>query len=334
MKYVKLGNAGMEVSRLCLGCMDFAVRLPEKEALGVIDTALEQGINFLDTADMYGNGEGEKFLGRVLQGRREQVIIATKFFNRMYDRPNGMGCSRVHLMNAVEDSLRRLQTDYIDLYQLHHPDVNTPIEETLATLDTLVQQGKVRYIGVSNHYAWQMAHMLGVSALHNWEPLVSVQCQYNILDRAVENEIVPFCQRFNIAMMLYGPLCGGILTGKYRRGQPLPEDSRAAKWDPDFQIFLMDEVFNIIEELEQIAGRYDVKINQLAIAWLLSKPYVTTPIMGGSKPEHFTQIYEAMDVQIDEADLRRIDEISEAYRYRPFFNQPHSAGARVALNRW
>ena len=333
MKYTKLGNAGIEVSRLCLGCMDFPVRLAEPEAAQVLDTALDQGINFLDTADAYGNGKSEQVLGRLLKGKRDQVILATKFWVKMYDRPSGGGCSRVHVMHAIEDSLRRLQTDYIDLYQLHHPDPNTPVEETLSALDALVEQGKVRYVGVSNHYAWQMAHMLGVSALHNWEPLVSVQCRYNIIDRVIENETVPFCQRFNLAMMTYGPLAGGILTGKYRRGEQPPEGSRLAPLGSE-QRWLTDETSDLLDELQKIAAKYEIGLNELAIAWLLCKPYVTTPILGGSKPEHFTQVYGTVDLRIEEADLQRMDELSGSYRYGPFSNQPISAGAPLALNRW
>ncbi len=333
MQYVKFGNAGIEVSKLCLGCMDFAVRLDEQVAARVVDTALDQGINFLDTADSYKQGESEEVLGRILKGKRDQIILATKFWVRMYDRPNGGGCSRVHLMQAVEDSLRRLQTDYIDLYQLHHPDHNTSVEETLSTLDALVKQGKVRYVGVSNHYAWQMAHMLGVSALHNWEPLVSIQCRYNILDRVVENETAPFAQRFNIAMMTYGPLARGILTGKYRRGQEPPEGSWLAQ-SKSQRAQLTDEVFNILDELQKMADKYGILINQLAMAWVLSKPYVTTPILGGSKPEHFEQVYNTVDLEIDPDDLQRIDELSASYRYRRFANQPIVQGAPLALNRW
>ena len=333
MDYVKFGNAGIEVSKLCLGCMDFPVRLEEQEAARVVDTALDHGINFLDTADAYTQGESEEVLGRLIKGKRDEIILATKFWVKMYDRPTGGGCSRVHLMHAVEDSLRRLQTDRIDLYQLHHPDPNTPVEEVLSTLDTLVKQGKIRYVGVSNHYAWQMAHMLGVSALHDWEPLVSIQCRYNILDRVIENETVPFCQRFNIAMMTYGPLDGGILTGKYRRGEELPEDSRLAH-SRHGRRRLTEAVFDILDELKKIAEKYRIRLNELAIAWVLSKPYVTCPILGGSKPEHFTQVYGTVDREIAPEDLQRIDELSERYRYRTFENQGIVQGAPLALNRW
>ncbi len=333
MEYVKFGNAGIEVSRLCLGCMDFAERLDEATSQRVLDEALDQGVNFLDTADAYGRGHNEEVLGRLLEGKRDQVILATKCWVVMdKERKNTGGCSRYHIIKAVEDSLRRLQTDRIDLYQLHHPDPKTPVEETIATLDRLIEQGKIRYWGVSNHYAWQMAHMLGVAALGRREPLVSIQCRYNILDRVIENETVPFCQRFNIATMIYGPLDRGILTGKYRRGKPPPEGSWLDRYKRG-QEKLTDELFDILDELRAMAERHGARMNQLAIAWLLTKPAVTSAIMGGSQPEHFTQLYDVFDIELSEEDVERIDALSESYRYRPFVNQGIVQGPPLALNR-
>ncbi len=333
MEYVKFGNSGMQVSRLCLGFMDLPNRVEEEEAIGVVHSALDHGINFIDCADAYGRGHAEEVLGRALVGRRDNVVIATKFWVRMGEGPNTGGCSRLHIMEAVEASLRRLQTDYIDLYLLHHPDPKTPVEETLSTLDTLIKQGKVRYIGVCNHYAWQMAHMLGVSALHNWEPLVCIQCRYNILDRAIENETVPFCQRFNIATMIYGPLCGGLLTGIYRRGEPLPEGARYKRSEFERKQEFDENLFDILEELEKIAGDYGIALTDLAYAWLLTKPYVTSVIMGGSRAKHYQALWDVMEVQINPEDIARIDELSQIRRYRPFANQPIIQGAPLALNR-
>ncbi len=331
MQFRSFGNAGIEVSRLCLGCMDFPLKMGVEESQKFLDSVLDQGINFLDTADGYR--ESEETLGRILGARREKIILATKFWINMEKRPNGGGCSRVHIMQAVEASLKRLQTDYIDIYQLHHPDENTPVEETLSTLDTLVKQGKVRYIGVSNHYAWQMAHMLGVSALHNWEPITSLQCRYNILDRAVESEILPFCERFNIATMVYSPLDGGMLTGKYKRGAELPQGARWTAYIKRGKA-LGEHVFDVLEKLEELAAKYEIGMNQLAAAWLLSKPCVTSVIMGGYKPEHFDTIYPVLAMKIEKEDLALIDEISTISRYRPFHNQAVVRGAPVAKNRW
>jgi 1-deoxyxylulose-5-phosphate synthase len=332
VQYRKFGNAGIEVSRLCLGCMEFPLKTGVGESAKLLDSALDNGVNFLDTADGYR--ESETVLGEIIKGKRDKIILATKFWVNMENRVNAGGCSRVHIMQAVEASLKRLQTDYIDVYQLHHPDPNTPVEEVLSTLDTLVKQGKVRYIGVSNHYAWQMAHMLGVSALHNWEPITSLQCRYSILDRAVESEILPFCERFDIATMIYSPLDGGMLTGKYKRDQEPPPGSRwtgyIRRGTPPFN----EHTFNILEKMEEIAAKYEIAMNQLAIAWLLSKPCVTTIIMGGYKPEHFDTIYPALELDIGREDLDAIDEISTPCRYRPFHNQAIVQGAPLALNRW
>lgn len=333
MQYVRFGNAGIQVSRVCVGCMDFPERLDESESMRLIDTALENGVNLFDTADGYLGGASEEFLGRAFKDRRDQALIATKFWIRTYRRPNGGGCSRVHIMQAAEDSLRRLQTDYIDIYQMHHPDINTPVEETISTLDTLVKQGKIRYYGVSNHYAWQMAHMLAVSALHNWEPLVSVQCRYNVMDRPIEIEIAPFVQRFNIATMIYSPLQWGMLAGAFERGKPLPEDTRLGRSKRYKAEYLTDEAFDVVDRLKEIAARYGITLAQLSIAWLLAKPYVTTVILGGSKREHFEPLYSTPEITLDPEDVRQIDEAGARYRFIPFHNQGVVSGAPLGLNR-
>lgn len=333
MQYVRFGNAGIEVSRLALGCMDFTVKQDEATAQGILDRALDMGINLLDTADTYGDGKAEEVLGRIMRGKRDGIILATKFWVNVYNRPNGGGCSRVHIMQAVEDSLRRLKTDYIDLYQLHHPDKNTPAEETISTLDTLVKQGKIRYYGVSNHYAWQMAHMLGVSALHNWEPMVSVQCRYNLIDRAVESEIMPFAQRFNVATMIYGPLNAGILAGRFRKGEPLPSDTRVGKLEK-YQAKLTDDTYDLLDEMRKIAEKHGITMSQLAFAWLLSRPGVTTVLVGGSKPEHMDAVYGVEEMSVDPADLQRLDEITTQWRYIPFHNQAVVEGTAPGLSWW
>ena len=334
MDTVRFGNSGLEVSRLCLGCMDFAERLDEKEAAGVLDAALEAGINFLDTADAYGRGHNEEVVGRLIQGRRDDLVVATKLWVVMErGKRNRGGCSRIHLLRAVEDSLRRLQTDRIDLYMLHHPDPDTPAEETLSAMDTLVRQGKVRYWGVSNHYAWQIAHYLGLCALHGWEPPVSLQCRYNVFDRVIENETVPFCQRFHIATMIYGPLDRGILTTKYQRGEEPPEGSFLAR-SKAFRARLTPELFDARDQLEAIAARHGLLLNQLAVAWLLARPAVTAVILGGSRPEHFAQLHDTCGIDLPAEDIAAIDALTLPWRYGPFQNQPIAAGPPLALNRW
>lgn len=235
--------------------------------------------------------------------------------------------------------MRRLGTDRIDLYQLHHPDQYASVEETLATLDTLIKQGKVRYIGVCNHYAWQMAHMLGVSALHNWEPIVSIQCHYNIFNQSMESETSHFCKHFNIAAITYGPLSGGVLSGIVKRGQPLPENSRVGKSGLSNIVKLgpkqtEDDIYDVLDELERIAAKYNLAINQLAVKWVLSKHWITCPILGGSRAEHFSCMYNLFETEIDPEDLKRIDEISEPFRYVPFGNQPVVEGPGEQRDWW
>jgi aryl-alcohol dehydrogenase-like predicted oxidoreductase len=333
MQYVRLGNAGILVSRLCMGAMDFPGRCDEKTAIGIVHEALDNGINFFDTADYYSGFKSEEILGKALQDRREKAIIATKFWARVSDDPNGRGCSRTHIHRSIENSLRRLRTDYIDLIQLHHPDYNTPVEETLSTLDAMVKQGKIRYVGAANHYAWQMAHMLGVCAVHNWEPLVSLQIRYCLTERTVENETIPFCQRFNIAVLCYGPLDGGLLTGKYKRGEPPPKGSRADVLKP-FRDMLTDEYFDTLDVLRDVAEKCGAEMAQVAVKWLLSRPGVTCPILGGSKPEHFRLMYKLDDIQVPEEDMQRLTNATERYRHKDPANQPIVGGAPHALNWW
>ncbi len=340
MDYVRFGSSGLMASRMCLGAMDFPVKCDMETTRAVFHKAFDNGINFIDNADAYGkNGESEEVMGQALADYpREQLVIATKCWVKMFKRAgggggDGGGCSRRHIVQACEGSLRRLQTDYIDLYQLHHPDPVTPVEETLSALDQLVRQGKVLHVGVCNHYAWQMAHMLGVSALQNLEPIISIQCRYNIMDRVIENETVPFARRFGVATMTYGPLCGGLLTGKYKRGEAAPEGSRFANPRMAKGVFC-DETFDTIEALAEIAARNGMSINQLAMKWVLSKDYITTPILGGSKPEHFDPMYELDDLQVAPEDMQLIDQMSEKYRYQAFANQSQVDGYPPAPNRW
>lgn len=339
MQYVRFGNSGLMVSRLCLGAMDFPLRCDLQTTRATFAKAFDHGINFIDNADAYGRGKSEEVMGEALKDfDRRSLVIATKCWVRMFDRAggggmDGGGCSRRHIIQACEDSLRRLQTDYIDLYQLHHPDPITPVEETLSALDRLVRDGKVLHVGVANHYAWQMAHLLGVSALHDLEPIISIQCRYNIMDRVIENETVPFARRFGIATMTYGPLCGGILTGKYQRGEAPPEGSRFA--NPRLSgDYLTDETFDMVERLEEIAARNGMAINQLALKWVLSKDFITTPILGGSKPHHFDPMYELDELTVAPEDLALIDEISEKHRFQDFGNQPVVDGYPAAPSRW
>ncbi len=341
MEYVVFGNTGLKVSRYCLGAMNFPLECDFDTTVATFEDAFEAGVNFIDNADAYGRGESEEVMGSALKETsvaRENIVIATKFWVKMFDREGGGGregggCSRRHIIEACENSLRRLQTDYIDLYQLHHPDPITPVEETLEALDTLIRDGKIRYAGVCNHYAWQMAEMLGRAALRDLQPIVSAQVRYNIMDRVIENETIPFCDKFNVAIMGYGPLHGGILTGKYERGKEPPEGSRFSS-QRQRESYLTDDVFDMVEQLENIAARNGVMIHQLAMKWVLSKSSITTPILGGSRREHFQPMYEALELVVDAEDLALIDEMSEDYRYQPFANQAQVAGYPKAPGYW
>jgi len=332
MQYLRFGNTGMMISRFSLGAMVFGEKLDLASAGRAVDEAIDHGVNLIDTADSYGDSEA--ILGQILSPeKRQRVYLATKVFKR-FCRDGRVGRnSRVNIINALHRSLKLLNTDYVDLYQLHHPDPDTPIEETLSALDVLVKQGKIRYVGVSNHYAWQMAYMIGLSKAENLEPIVSIQADYNILDRQIEPQTVPFCERFNIALMCYGPLCGGILTGKYHGPENIPEDSRAAKM-PVFKSYLQDPTcLQILDKLRLLAAENGVKMNQLAILWLMAKPYVTNIILGGSRPEHYTQIYEIADRQLPQELVQRIDELSASRVYRPFLNQAFRQGPPLAGQR-
>lgn len=333
MEYVVFGNTGLKVSRLCLGAMNFPLECDFETTVATFQDAFDAGINFIDNADAYGRGESEEVMGRALKEtsqQRENYVIATKCWVKMFDRKGGGGgrgggCSRRHIIQACEGSLQRLQTDYIDLYQLHHPDPITPVEETLEALDRLIRDGKILYAGVANHYAWQMAEMLGKAALRNLQPIISSQVSYSILDRVIENETIPFCRKFNVAIMGYGPLRGGILTGKYKRDEKPPEGSRFSNPRMSERVF-SDDIFDAVEELEDIAERNGMLIHQLAMKWVLKNEAITTPILGGSKREHFQPMYGLFDMEVDPTDMERIDELSERYRYQPFGNQAQVSG--------
>src|SRR5438874_3553154 len=285
VEYRPLGRTGVQVSALCLGCMMFGRRTSPEDSYAIIDRALESGINFLDTANVYGRGASEEITGEALRrnGQRERVVLATKVHGRMMDEdPNAYGNSRRHIIAQCEASLKRLNTDYIDLYQVHRPEPAVPIDETLRALDDLVRSGKVRYIGTSTFGAWQVVEALWVSRELGLNRFVTEQPPYNILDRRIERELVPMSQTFGIGLVPWSPIAGGLLSGKYRRGQPLPEGSRFA--DPNNaanrQDRLVERVYEVVEQLEPIAQSKDCTLVQLAVAWAMTQPGITSPIIG------------------------------------------------------
>ncbi len=284
MQYRQLGNSGLRVSVVGLGCNNFGRRIDRSGTARVVDAAIDEGINLFDTADVYSEGESEEFLGAAIKDRRERVIVATKFRSMMGDGPNDSGGSRGYIYRAVEASLRRLHTDYIDLYQMHSPDAETPIEETLSTLNDLVREGKVRYLGSSNFAGWQLADADWVARVNHWVPFVSAQNHYSLVERGVEREVIPACERFAIGMLPFFPLASGLLTGKYHRGEAAPEGTRLAG-NPRADRFLNDTAFDVVEGLERFGKERGVSLLQIAIGGLAAQPQVASVIAGATTVE-------------------------------------------------
>ncbi len=310
MEYRKLGNSGLKVSELGLGGNNFGWWADEVTSIAVINYALESGINYFDTADVYDQGRSEEFIGKALKGKREKVFIATKFGAPMGEGPNDRGGSRNYVMKSVEASLRRLQTDYIDLYQMHFPDPETPIEETLHSLHDLVQAGKVRYIGCSNFRAWQLCEALWASRVNHLSSFVTVQARYNILTRHIEPELIPCCRKYGIGVIPWGPLAGGFLTGKYHQGEKPPADARLAKVTKVWGHILTEDNFNKLAQLKAFAAERGHTVAELAIACLLAKPWISSVIAGARTVEQLSSNLPAIQWKLSEDDMSRVDAIS------------------------
>jgi aryl-alcohol dehydrogenase-like predicted oxidoreductase len=324
MDYRNLGRSGLKVSPLCLGAMMFGSwgNPDHEDGIRVIHRALDAGINFIDTANGYSEGESEVIVGKALKGKREGTVLATKVWAPVGPGPNQRGLSRKAIQEQVENSLRRLDTDVIDLYQIHRPDPTTPIEETLSTLSDLVRQGKVRYLGLStNHYAgealwekrfaaWEIVETLWLSDKHGWERFVSLQPPYSILRRVMEAEHFPMSLKFGIANIVWSPLEGGWLSGKYRRGAENPKDSqRAEKWIGDIENPKFQRRLDIVEKLLPLAEAKGVPLARFANAWALRHPAVTSVIIGPRTMEQLEDSLQALDVRITDEDARQIDEL-------------------------
>lgn len=316
MEYRRLGNSGLKVSALGLGGNNFGMRVDEQGTQRIIHQALDLGINFIDTANVYGRTRSEEFIGKALAGKRSHALIATKFGREMGKEPNASGASRKHIMDQIEASLRRLDTDSIDLYQLHIPDPETPIEETLRALDDLIRQGKVRYIGCSGVTAWQACEAVWTSRLLNLNPFVSVQPHYSLLERDVEKELVPFCRAYGLGIIPYFPLESGFLTGKYRAGAPILGGTRLAS-TRSFQRVLTEKNFAILHRLERFAAQRERQVGELAIAWLLANPTVSTVIAGATKPEQVVANARSLDWRLSPEELMEIDEITRDEGTKP-----------------
>ncbi|MBE0609067.1 MAG: aldo/keto reductase [Dehalococcoidia bacterium] len=312
MEYRHLGRSGLQVSAVGLGCNNFGMRCDFDQSKAVVHQALEAGITLFDTADVYGGqGKSEEFLGKILKGNRQDVVIATKFGMKMGDGPHKSGGSRKYIMSAVEDSLRRLDTDYIDLYQMHRPDPETPMEETLRALDDLVRSGKVRYIGNSNYAGWQAAEAHYVAKQANLTPFISAQNEYNLLDRRIEAELVPACNAYGLQVLPFFPLASGFLTGKYRQGQDLPAGTRLANAGPMAARVLTEKNFETLGKLEAFADARGKTMLDLAIGWLASLSHVGSVIAGATRPEQIDQNVAAGGWKLTAEELAEVDAISK-----------------------
>ncbi|MFC1953069.1 aldo/keto reductase [Chloroflexota bacterium] len=325
MKMRFLGNTGIKVSELCFGTMTFGGRgrhkiigeVNQKEADILVGMALDAGINFFDTADVYSEGLSEEICGRALGIQRKNVILATKVRARMGPGPNEVGLSRHHILEGCAASLKRLGTDYIDLFQVHSFDPITPMEETIGALDDLVRAGKVRYIGCSNFAGWQLMKALSVSEKHGWEKYVSLQALYSLLSRELENELVPLCLDQGIGILIYSPLGGGFLTGKFRKEQPIPKDTRLGE-SMDNLPFKEEKGFEIIENLDTISKDHESTVAQAALNYLLRKQGVTSVIIGARTPEQLADNLRTTDWEMTPTEVKQLDELTQPVSIYPY----------------
>ena len=341
MEYKTLGNTGLLVSQLCFGTMTFSGGEGFWKAIGTVDQAgadelirasLEGGINFFDTADVYSEGESEKMLGQSLRNlgiARKDVVVATKVYGRTGPGRNDVGASRGHIMDAVEASLKRLQTDHIDLYQIHGNDSVTPVEETLRALNTLVEQGKVRYIGCSNWQAWKIAKALGISGFRNLARFDTLQAYYSIAGRDLERDIVPLLEAEKTGLLVWSPLAGGLLSGKFSRENQKPEDSRRSAFD--FPVVDKERAWRILDVIAPIAQAHGCSAARISLAWLLAKPVVTSVIIGAKRLDQLRDNLAASDLQLTADELKQLDAISELPPEYPGWMLPFQGANRLKV---
>jgi aryl-alcohol dehydrogenase-like predicted oxidoreductase len=345
MQYATLGNTGLLVSKLCLGTMTFGdgrglfkaiSAVGQAGADELVKTSIDCGINFFDTADNYTEGESEKILGQSLKNlniARQDVVIATKVYSRVGPGRNDVGASRGHIMDGVEASLRRLQTDHIDLYQIHGNDSVTPVEETIRALDTLVQQGKVRYIGCSNWQAWKIAKALGISEFRNLARFDTLQAYYSIAGRDLEREIVPLLESEKVGLLVWSPLAGGLLSGKFSRTNQKAADSRRTEYD--FPIVDKERTWKILDVMAPIAKAHWCSPARLSLAWLLAKPVVTSVIIGAKRLDQLQDNLAAIELTLTQDELRQLDEVSALPPEYPGWVLPFQGADRLErVNRW
>lgn len=320
MELRRLGRTGIRVSELCLGTMTFGREADEATSRTMLDRFLDAGGNFVDTADVYSQGASEEITGRAIGNRRDQVVLATKVRFGMGDGPNDVGASRRHIRQGVEQSLRRLGTDWIDLYQVHCWDPHTPLEETISTLDDLVREGKVRYVGASNYTAWQLAKALGIAALHGWEPFATLQPEYSLITRDIERELLPLCRADGLAVLPWGPLSGGVLTGKYHQGEDLPAGTRGGDADEPFRFTykLDDRAWHVVDAVCTAAEQIGKLPAQVALNWIVHREGVTAPIIGARNVEQLESNLGAAGWRLDEEQERALTWASAFPRGYPY----------------
>jgi aryl-alcohol dehydrogenase-like predicted oxidoreductase len=340
MDYKTLGNTGLLVSRLCFGTMTFGGEgiykvigsVDQKGADQLVKAAIDGGINFFDTADVYSEGQSEKILGQSFKNlgiARSNVVLATKVYGRVGPGRNDVGASRGHIMDAVEASLRRLQTDYIDLYQIHGNDSITPVEETLSALDALVRQGKVRYIGVSNWQAWKIAKALAISEFRNLARFDTLQAYYSIAGRDLERELVALLQESKTGLLVWSPLAGGLLSGKFSRENQQPQDSRRSAFD--FPLVDKDRTWRILEAMAPIAKAHACSPARISLAWLLAKPVVTSIIIGAKRLDQLQDNLAAVELRLTQDEVRSLDEVSALPAEYPGWMLPFQGGDRLGV---
>lgn len=312
MDYRSLGRTGVMVSPLCLGTMNFGNPTDEATSIQILNRALEGGINFVDTANVYNAGESERIVGKALKenGKRDAIVLATKVYNATGSGPNERGLTRYHIMKACEDSLRRLQTDHIDLYQLHRASFTIAQDETLRALDDLVHQGKVRYIGSSTFPAWKLMEGIATSERLGLARFVSEQPPYNFLDRYIENELVPLCQAHGVAIIPWSPLAGGVLAGRYRPGEKAPVDSRVARSGAFFTDRVTEKSVVVAQQVADLATTRGVSVAQFALAWVKDQPAITAPIVGPRTVAHIEEFLSVLDMHLTAEDRAALDEIN------------------------
>jgi aryl-alcohol dehydrogenase-like predicted oxidoreductase len=319
MQYKKMGRTGLKISEITLGTMIFGQQVDEVEANTIIDLAIEKGINSFDTADGYADGRSEEIVGKSLKNKRHSVVLASKVASKQGLGLNDSGLSREHIFQAVEHSLRRLGTDYLDIYYAHHPDSTTPIEETLRAFDSLVQQGKVRYIACSNYRAGQLVRALAVSEQRNLARFDCVQTVYNLITRDVETELLPTCADEGVGVVVYNPLAGGLLTGKHNATEPPPSDTRFGQNPIYFERYWSPVNFTAVEHIKKITEAYDRKPAQFALAWVLGNPKIASAIVGASSAKQLAENLGALDVKLSHEETKACDDIWLELRPPRFF---------------